>query len=722
MTSLKEQFKGKEVYLYIFIAYIFSIMARLIWVWMNGDNVQFFWNDQFMINTNDGYYWAEGARDIIAGFHQDNDDSPVTEMASWLTAILYWVTPFSLETVIFYMPSFLGSLVVIPVILIGRALGQLHVGFIAALLSSIAWSYYNRTMIGYYDSDMLNIVLPVLLLWSLVLAFKTHEDRYLVFMAIDIIVYRLWYPQSYSVEFAFFGLILFYVLFFERKNRFLIKLLTMLILAMMGLPTLARIALVIGFYFISKRAFYEKYFYYFLAAAGGLFLYSGGLNPIITLVKIYVLRDVASVTQEGLSLHYVSVLQTVREAARIPFEHFANRISGHTVIFILSTIGYFWFAWRHKIMLLALPLVGLGFLAYGIPGVISGGGLRFTIYAIVPLAFGIGYLIVELSRWASDNSQQAKKPIYWVLVLSMTIAILYPNVKHIYEYQVPTVMTSNEVNVLDEYKKIAQREDYTLAWWDYGYPIRFYADTKTFADGAKHSGAQNFPVSIALTEPQSSAANIARMTAEDMEARYKAHKEAEAKGETYVSKLTHMQELFTKNDLGSTDDLLTYLKNTSSDMNKSMDIYFYLPLAMARLYPTIEKFKSIDLVSGKEKNQSLFQLYPMRDAGDRILFSNTLFLSKRDGQLYNGNRKVPLRVIYQTKYTQSNKLEVKKTLVNMAGNVNILLLSSYGMAIILDDAALNSTFVQLFFLEQYDKKYFEPAIISPYAKIYKLKI
>ncbi len=35
-------------------------------------------------------------------------------------------------------------------------------------------------------------------------------------------------------------------------------------------------------------------------------------------------------------LHYFSVVKTVREAGKIPFDLFANRISGDTVTFIVS--------------------------------------------------------------------------------------------------------------------------------------------------------------------------------------------------------------------------------------------------------------------------------------------------------------------------------------------------------------------------------------------------
>ena len=110
-----------------------------------------------------------------------------------------------------------------------------------------------------------------------------------------------------------------------------------------------------------------------------LFLLSGGLNPVWEKLKVYVFTDTIIQANSGLGLHFYSVMQTIREAGHIPFETFANRISGHKIIFFTSLVGYLFLLYRHKIMLLSLPLVGLGFLA-------SVGGLRFTIYAVPILA------------------------------------------------------------------------------------------------------------------------------------------------------------------------------------------------------------------------------------------------------------------------------------------------------------------------------------------------
>ena len=179
-----------------------------------------------------------------------------------------------------------------------------------------------------------------------------------------------------------------------------------------------------------------------------------------------------------------------------------------SIIFIVSIIGYIWLSYKHRIMFLGLPMIGLGFLALS-------GGLRFTIYAVPVLALGIAFFVYELSNMIKNNMLK-----YGIMAI-LTIAILVPNIKHAIDYKVPTVFNKDEVVVLDKLKKIASREDYVVGWWDYGYPIRYYADVKTLSDGVQHSGSTNFPTSFVLTHPQEEASKMLRLDVEYTENRFK---------------------------------------------------------------------------------------------------------------------------------------------------------------------------------------------------------
>lgn len=701
----------KVTLLYIALAFLFSVAIRMIWFYQFLDYNPFWFNGQFMINTNDGYYWAEGARDILNGFnHQEFDLSPVDSAASQVSAFFAYILPFSFESVILFMPIFLGSLIVIPIILIAKSIDNLEMGFIAALLASIAHSYYNRTMIGYYDTDMLNIVLPMFLLWSIIWAIRTNQDKYLLITAVDILIYRWWYPQSYSLESAFFSLILLYTLMFDRKNSYNYKLLAIMMFAMVGFDGYIRAIFVLIAFFLYKREQYDKYVHYILALSIVLFFVSGGFNPIWSQLKGYVFKDALMMGEEGLKLHFYSVMQTVREAGHIPFNVFADRISGHVITFVASVAGYIYLSYKHRVMLFGVPLIGLGFLAYV-------GGLRFTIYAVPVLAFGVAFLITEIARFMPT------KRLKFLSMTAFTLLILTPNIAHIQEYKVPTVFNTDEVKVLDMLKSRASREDYVIAWWDYGYPIRYYSDVKTLIDGGKHAGDVNFPVSFMLTNPQDVSAKLARLDVEYSEEKFKFQKENEKMiRDKNLTIFSNIEEMTKKYGFSDTNDFLLSLEGDIELPKKTRDIYFYLPYRMIDIYPTVEMFSNLDLMNGNMKNRSFFYATKQFKQEENILnLSQGIVVDLKEMIVKINENKVPIKRVVQSAYDKNMKFTKNVQLVNQNGELNLIFMSSYNTFLLVDEKTYNSLYIQLSVLQEYDRMLFEEVILTPHAKVYKLK-
>nr|WP_321268112.1 STT3 domain-containing protein [uncultured Sulfurimonas sp.] len=714
----------KTTLLYITIAFLFSVAMRMIWVSQFSGYEAFMFNNQFMINTNDGYIWAEGARDLLSGtgtnpdaqnfydkFHQLNDLSPVSSAASGLTALLVYILPFSFESIIFYMPIFLSSLLVIPIILIAKSIDNLEMGFIAALLASIAWSYYNRTMIGYYDTDMLNIVLPMFLLWSIIWAIKTNEDKYLLITALDILVYRWWYPQSYALEFAFFGLILFYALVFDRKNLYNYKLLAIMMFAMLNIDGFIRFPIVLAVLYVFKQDKYQKYIYHILALSILAFFATGGFDPIWGQLKNYVFKDAIESLDKGLNLHFYSVMQTIREAGQIPFETFANRISGHTITLILSIVGYIYLSYKHKIMLFGLPMVGLGFLALV-------GGLRFTIYAVPVLALGVAFLITQISL------KMPTTKLKYLSMIAFTLMILYPNYKHIESYRVPTVFNSDEVKVLDKLKDIASREDYVVSWWDYGYPIRYYSDVKTLADGGKHSGSVNFPLSFMLNKPQDLSAKMARLDVEYTEIAFKvAEKNKDLNESQQIKRFSNIEEMTKEYGFNDTNDFLLSLETDIKLPNKTRDIYFFLPYRMLSIFPTVSVFSNLDLMSGKQNKAPFFFISrDFQETKNTLELGSGVSLDKKNNTITIGKDKVALRRVVNTLYDKNMQLQKSVQLRDFKAPLSLIYMADYKTFLLLDEKTYNSLYIQLMVLEEYDKNLFEKVITNPHAKVYKLKI
>ena len=291
----------------------------------------------------------------------------------------------------------------------------------------------------------------------------------------------------------------------------------------------------------------------------------------------------------------------------------------------------------------------------------------------------------------------------------LTGAVLYPNVKHIDEYRVPTVFNKNEVTVLDELKYKAKREDYALAWWDYGYPIRYYSDVKTLIDGGKHMGNVNFPVSFSLMRTQVESANMARLSVEYTERNNTAN---------------IIENMMKDHKFKDPNLFLEYLRRPDIDLNveKSRDIYYYLPLRMMNILPTVGLFSQLDLTNGNQVIKPFFyQTQNFKDTGREIHLGNGLIFDKQTAFLKIGNVQKPIESFIVTKYDNSGKLNVQKLVSRKGANISIIFMQSYGKILVVDNYVLNSTYFKLFVLEEFDENLFEPVIMTPLAKVYRLK-
>lgn len=699
LKSLKSIQFSKQTFLLISLAFIFSVACRFYWVYWASDYESFFWNNQLMISTNDGYAFAEGARDMIAGFHQPNDLSYYGSSLSTLTYIIAKILPFPFETTILYMSVFFSSLIVVPVILIAREYGVTRAGFIAALLASVANSYYNRTMAGYYDTDMLTIVLPMFVIWSMVRLVEQKKRVNLIFVPIFMLIYNWWYPSSYSLNFATIGMFLLYTLIYDRKNKLNYEALIFMIIALTYINFYIKISLILVIYlliYFRPNLWNQRSIAALGLFAVLLFAITGGLNPILFQLKFYVFRSVPE--SSGLAFHYFNVNQTIRESGIVEFEVFAQRISGHVITFTASLAGIIILCFKKRSFLLALPMLFLGFLAVK-------GGLRFTIYSVPIMAIGFGYFVVwainlfKLNIWLNRG-----------IILTISIISLLPCLFHIYGYKVPTVFYRQEVESLDKLKFVADREDYALAWWDYGYPIRYYADVKSLIDGGKHLGRDNFAVSFALGEKQISSANMARLEVEYTERNFT---------ERFGSNLAKMMQDYNATNANA---FLNSLNNKSFNLpKKTRDIYFYLPDSMMHIFPVVLQFSRLDLTSGAEYDNVLFYIgapYAIKSEGVDI---GGGFIMSNDASklIYNGEI-VPINTYFETSYDEKDKLVVKPYKIDSSAKVYVVYMKDYRRFLIIDENALNSTYIQLFVFENYDKELFEPVVLNGAVKIYKL--
>jgi len=700
--------ENKQIVLMMLIAYAFSFLVRMIWVWQFKDTPEFFWNNQLMINTNDGYFFASGVQKELFGMHMHNP----RVFGIWdygvifLTTLFAKITPFSLETIILYMPSVISSLVVIPIILIAKLFNKPVWGFFSALIGSIAWSYYNRTMTGYYDTDMFSAMAPMFILYFLIKSTHDFNLRSALYASIAIVVYPFLYDQGLAIVYAMGIIYGAYMIWYHRDSKVTYESLLLVFLSLipLGLPSPAsyiiHLVLVLVVYMIlDKKEFKEKEL---MIASGIVFIVFVLLGDVFGLIWHKIFSYTVTGTEQEGGLHFFAVNQTVREAGKTlffsPFSggyqaNIADRMIGSNLGFILSIIGYILLVWRNKAFLLALPLIGIGIFAHW-------GGLRFTVYAVPVAAMSAIYLLWFISEYIKDIKMK-----YGFLVIS-TALLIYPNIKHIIGYKVPTVFTNSEVQDLVKLDKISTDKDYTLTWWDYGYPIWYYSDTNTLIDGGKHDN-DNFIIStIMQTNSPRLAANLSRLAVE-----------------TYVDSNYSVvaNKLFEGKD--PNDFLMKLDSSTFKLPKKSRDIYLYMPYHMLDIFPTVALFGNLDLTTGKKLRNMMF--YPTtvaKKSNNKLQFRNGIVFDMAKGILYFGSNKQPIKYMIVTQNKKNNQINIQAQPYDPSSNLIVVYMQSYGKFIIMDMQTFSSMYVQMFILGRYDHKLFELVNASPYSRIYKLKI
>ena len=698
MNNIKnQQNDAKHIILLITAAYIFSYAIRMIWIYQFQGNPQFYWNGELMINTNDGYFFASGAQKWLEGTLQYNSRVPglFYTAAVTLSAFVAKYLPFSLDTVTLYMPAVISSLVVIPIILIGRLFNFAVVGFFAALLGSIAWSYYNRTMMGYFDTDMFSAMVPMFILYFLLVTIKTEKRIYALLSALAFLIYPYFYDSGRTIVYAMALLYIGYMILFHRKDDFTYRSILLIMVGLIDFNVWVQLLAIILLYAaMEKKLISAKHAIYASVVLIPIFLYTGNVHGIV-------FRAITNYLGRGNVEHglkFLQVYQTIREAGIIPFDVMANRISGSIWGVLIAFVGYIVLVIRHKEFILALPLIGIGLFSLV-------GGLRFTVYAVPVAAISAIYLFHVIASYVQDRR------IYYLVLVSLAAAMIYPNIAHIIGYRVPTVMNKQEVTVLDKLKTNSSSKDYVIAWWDYGYPIWYYGDKNTLLDGGKHNN-DNFIVSeILLTTSPLEAARLSRLSVEGyISSNYKRITDTLFKNKTPEQV-----------DVG---DYLDELRYGDVEMPaKTRDIYLYLPWRMMRILPTIKRFSNLDLNTGKALSKPFFySTQSFKQEKDQVSLGRGITWLMKENKLQLGNEKVDIGKYFTVGYTKKGKLKIDRKVINASGKYHIIYMSSYRNFLVVDDAYLNSLFVQMFVFENYDKELFEPVVLDPLSKIYKLKI
>jgi len=155
----------------------------------------------------------------------------------------------------------------------------------------------------------------------------------------------------------------------------------------------------------------------------------------------------------------------------------------------------------------------------------------------------------------------------------------------------------------------------------------------------------------------------------------------------------------------------------------SREVFLYLPQRMINILPTVKVFSDINLNTGEKKSKGLFyEATSLKQDKEYINFGSGIVFNQQTGMIRIGDQEVAVNNVVTTALDTQNKLKTKTQSLHPTGLLTIMMLHNYNKVYIMDTETFNSVYVQMFYLENYDSTVFEPVILSPLAKVYRLKI
>ena len=700
-----------KILLIFLAAYLFGFAARMLWVLWAKEMPEFYFNGEFMLTTNDAYYYAEGARDMLAGFHQQNDFSPFNHPISTIVFYIYKIFPFKIEGVMFYMSAFLAPLITLPVILISNEFKALNVGAVAAFMSVILPGYFVRTSVGYLDSDMLNVTFALFIIFFLIKLIDTRERKFIILPGVFVAIYLWWYQSSYPLILSIVFVFLFYTLIFMRNRLENYQAIFFMFISIVSLniftkdPLIANkilifnTAIMASFYVIFckyKNLLSARNLAIFLTLMLAIFIYFGGFDFIISKISNYIFKNTDEPTNK---FHFISPLVLINEVKSASPLYFIYFMSGNIIILLAAIVGYLLLCLKFRPFLLTFPILGLGLLSFF-------GGVRFVMYITPLAALGFGYFLhFFLNLFNLRNS------IKNLSFLVFAIAAIAINLDFAYSYRPNTLITHDEAAALNDIKKVVKRDDYVLSWWDYGYAIRYFADVKTLNDPGRQGYEHNYFVSLALRKDQAFSAKLARV--------------AVAYNDISLEQNSRLIDEILKDY--NTSDVNTFLsqlesENFSPPVAKKA-VYYYLVPNMIDIAPNIFRYSYIDVTTGKKQKEDFYHVSALNcisEAGIDLGDGYILPVNEQKFIIHDGE-KISVKSFYKVKGSGKD-LRIDEKIIDENAKIYVIFLEDYARILLLDENAFNSSFVQLFIFERADDRYFEPFIISNGVKIYRLKI
>lgn len=398
-------------------------------------------------------------------------------ISSFLYKIFSLIKPVPLFTFLFYLPLFLiGLFIIILYLFCLRYWGNLC-AITASSFVGMAPIFLQRSSAGWFDTDILNLFFPLLIIWSYLLVFNasTFKKRlFWIFLAgfwtglfsftwhqwwfifLIVIIYEIYSLLNWACEY----------LQYKIKNFNLLKL-----------------------HIFSSVSFLLFSFLWIIIFSG--------FEPLKNLY--FQVKDALILNKALTSSIWPNVYATVQELKKAGILEMAYPIGGQflftlslgcmlVLLFLLSKRKSKYTAFKQEAMLIfTIWFIIMFFSCFR--------GIRFTIFLLLPLGISLGWMINEVIGYFSNKK--------WINIVVLVIVIVFQikfiNNASIVAKEIFPFMNDVWYKTLVDIKEISPKEAIINSWWDYGDWFKAVSERRVIFDGQSQNTPQAYWMACVLT-------------------------------------------------------------------------------------------------------------------------------------------------------------------------------------------------------------------------------
>ncbi|KAB1440781.1 STT3 domain-containing protein [Pseudodesulfovibrio senegalensis] len=519
------------------LCYLITLALRLS-LWTAWDNAACRVGDEFIMATHDSYLWLAHSRVAVFG-----DGRPLALFTRWLHE---WFGV-GLGDIGFWMPAFLSSLVSVACLLWGWLLGGRNSGLFAGLAGALMPGFYARSRLGYYDTDLFTLLMP--LLTAFLLACWVRANARQTWLRSDTSEEAEAAPNLWAVlglglftrmagwwhlDIAHFNVLLFLAALGlalllacpGRRSQVLLQAAIIILAAFPGLAPLHCSTLITDFHFPAwtiglcsvllaaalcaamrfkgGRLLRRVPWWAHVALFAVVLVLSGIADQAVTAPLNKLLLYFRPAATQGATTHadapvFPGVVQSIIEARNIPLADVFYRVAGFSWAGYAALAACFFTLLARPLSLLLLPMVVLSLLSLKI-------GVRFSMFGGAPLMIFMGVGLGALVRLFLRPGPYRRR-LGALVCVGAALTLVVPLYAQYASFRATPVLSPPHAQALQWLGRTVPRDAVVWTWWDWGYATQYYSGRATPIDGGRHSGRDLFPSAMVMATDSPAKAN-----------------------------------------------------------------------------------------------------------------------------------------------------------------------------------------------------------------------